>query len=307
MRCINRVVLLTVLLATPLASLLSEMALAQSGQPELVTIGTLAQLMRAGVGDDLLILVIGKAKKVEIDTSPQGIVVMKQAGFSDAVIRAIVERRTNDVLGSRSTPAMPPQQAAAPPGQLPPGLALPQQQVKFSEPDDPDAYYYLRESPAGASLEELERIRLDRRNMKVKSLPLIVVSSPTGRQVSEIDANRSPVRFRSGQSVFITNRANRVEVDGDYRRNIRLIRLDPKRNKRELVWSKSSLNVDADLAANMERERGIRLSATAVGQRSIKIMPEVPLPPGEYAFLGGDDRVGYVGEFFVYCFGIDKK
>ena len=108
MRCLRSMLLPVVLLATPLALLLSATGFAQGGHPELVTLPSLLELKRAGVGDDLLIMVIRKAKKVDFDTSPSGIVGLKNAGLTDAVIAAVMERQS----GSTSTPPAP----STPPG-----------------------------------------------------------------------------------------------------------------------------------------------------------------------------------------------
>ena len=272
-----------------------------SGQSEVVdasfaadeiNVGSVVQMMRQGLSDDKIVAVIETAPVVPFNTDPSYIAALRQGGFSEKILQAMVKRQ---VQGNRSSGQSEVVDASAP-GAVP-------------EPDS-DGYYYLQESSGTASLRALERVRLDRRNTKVKRPKLFVIASPTSRQVSEVEGNRSPVRFPSGlRQVFVVNRGDLIDVNGNYRRSIRLMRLDPKRRKREIVWGKFSMvnpNPSDNTAAQADRARGVRLSATAYGQRSIRIVPEAPLPPGEYAFMGGNAASGYAGEFLVFCFGIDK-
>ncbi|MEK7993397.1 MAG: hypothetical protein AAB403_06285 [Planctomycetota bacterium] len=92
---------LALILAAILATV-PAVALAQQQKQEVVDLEGVIQLVRAGVSDDIIIAVIKAAKASNFDTSPAGVIAMKQAGLSEPVIKAALEKQT---LAPSSSPA----------------------------------------------------------------------------------------------------------------------------------------------------------------------------------------------------------
>lgn len=70
----------------------------QPGQQAVFGIGSVVELQRAGYSDDVIIMTIRNGRNItfNFDTSADGLVMMKQAGFSDRIIAAILERAGNN-------------------------------------------------------------------------------------------------------------------------------------------------------------------------------------------------------------------
>ena len=76
--------------------------------------------------------------------------------------------------------------------------------------------------------------------------------------------------------------------------------LTSKGNKRELVIAKSHAFLGAAGSTSNLAEGEVPVTITRYGAHSLKIVPSMPLRPGEYAL---STRAAYLN---LFCFGVDE-
>ncbi|MDP2896381.1 MAG: hypothetical protein Q8Q12_07455 [bacterium] len=86
--------------------LLAIMPAALAAADQIIAKESIDVMKAAGCGDELIVAIIRSAKEVRIDTSVDGLIALKRAGYSDAIIRAIVERAPNSSPATAATPQL---------------------------------------------------------------------------------------------------------------------------------------------------------------------------------------------------------
>jgi hypothetical protein len=117
---------------------------------------------------------------------------------------------------------------------------------------------------------------------------------------SEFKPGKSPVRFRSGeQPQFVVRSFATAASTFDPNTLYVLRKLKKKGDKRELVMTESHGPLGLGGATSNLAEGVLPVTFERFGEHSLKIAPEKPLPPGEYAL---SRRAGMMD---LFCFGID--
>ncbi len=151
-----------------------------------------------------------------------------------------------------------------------------------SEPEFIDVFYRLD----GGKLVSLER----QSSTMVHSLVGVKFSSL-------IAESKSPVRFRSGESIEFVVRGSVLSSYGDPGQIYGMRKLTSKKDHREFLAF--AVAYGGLLGAKAKDMAHLPLDFARYGEGSIKVTTS-ELPPGEYAI----GRIG-IGTKAVFCFGID--
>ena len=120
--------------------LLSFLATA-GAQQEVINQDAVVRMVKAGIGDDVIIAVIRTAKKVDFTVTENSVVALKEAGVSQAIIKVLVERQAAATEAPQPAPVGPERQTLKPasdPPPSPPSGDRPRFPAIFAEEVTPD-------------------------------------------------------------------------------------------------------------------------------------------------------------------------
>lgn len=238
------------------------------------------KLVTAGFTDELIVAVIGGAAKTAFDLSPGGLVVLKKAGVSEAVIGAMLRwvaaPRAQESAAARTAPASG--EPAGRPGE------------PSSDIVPPEVGLYVR--VAG----ELVEIRPEIVNWRTGGmLKRMATAGLAGGHVNGwIATPRSPNRVTLPVEIII------YAPEGTSVSEYQLLRFDEKSSRREFRMMSTSM-VGARSGADVNL---IEFGSERVAARTYLIRLE-NLPHGEYGFLPpGLTAAGLAASGKVYSFSI---
>jgi hypothetical protein len=109
-------------------------------QQEVIGQDAVVRMVKAGIGDDVIIAVIRTAKKVDFTVTENSVVALKEAGVSQAIIKVLVERQATATEAPQPAPVGPERPVLKPasdPPSPPPG-DRPRFPAIFAEEFTPD-------------------------------------------------------------------------------------------------------------------------------------------------------------------------
>jgi hypothetical protein len=89
-------------------------------QQEVIGNDAVVRMVKAGIGDDVIIAVIRTAKKVDFTVTENSVVALKEAGVSQAIIKVLVERQATATEAPQPAPVGPERQILKPASDPPP-------------------------------------------------------------------------------------------------------------------------------------------------------------------------------------------
>jgi len=159
-----------------------------------------------------------------------------------------------------------------------------QVEKKPEEPEYIGVFFFLNEG----KLSGLERQKPDTK-VKVKGMGFGGAES-----LLQINGERSPVRFKSDQTLELVVRVTSQATDP--MSLIQFFRFEAKKGMRRLQLAKAgSMGMNGKSTIN---QNAVSFNAVKYGESSFKIVPANDLGPGEYCLSGQ-------GNQDAFCFGID--
>ncbi len=238
-----------------------------------LTNDSIIKMVKAGLGDDVIITVI-QAQPSKYSTSSVDLIVLKGAGVSDKIIKAMITKGGDTVVSPGPSPSTSTNESLGAPERGP-------------EPEFSGTVYWL--DRGSNKLNPLERQKVNM-GAKVKAMGFGGVKSMT-----EIEGERSPVRFAAeSKPEFIFQAAQYV----DPQTLVQIFRFTVKKGHRELINLQSRGFMGLSGVHSGEADKvSISFQASKYNESSIRITPAMPLPRGEYAIqqLGRE----------IFCFGVD--
>ena len=105
-------------------------------QQEVIDKDAVVRMVKAGIGDDVIVAVIRTAKKVDFTVTENSVVALKEAGVSQAIIKVLVERQATATEAPQPAPVGPERQILKPasdPPSSPPPVDRPRFPAIFAE------------------------------------------------------------------------------------------------------------------------------------------------------------------------------
>lgn len=245
-----------------------------------------ASMLRAGMNEATVIQAI-EASDGPFDTSANGLINLKKAGATDAVLQKVI---------AKSAPAF----------SVTNGLAVcaetPGKEVSiFMHDGDRELYLPTEKGTAGSSISSLSVLG--------SALTLGVVPV-TGREGITFHGARAGTRIASRTPTFPHIPMPSTMSPSDYPRAINLVHLKETGGSRVLNFMEGKLGVFGAGAENTAGKYLLPLTYTAEGPNCsfhgkevtpVVIEPQTPLAAGEYAIL----QAAGPGQVIFYTFGID--
>lgn len=158
--------------------------------------------------------------------------------------------------------------------------------VSTPEPEFADVFFGL----AGTNLVPLERQAV---TTQVNVTGFLIVN---GKGILAFPGAASPVRFRSGELVFVV-RSLSAATAADPTDLYHLRKLTPEKDEREAIMSTVHVSPLGASASNTRSDGVLPVRFSRYGASSYKVTVDA-LPRGEYA-------LGRAGEHTAFCFGVD--
>jgi hypothetical protein len=257
-----------------------------------ITNADVVKMVKAGLGETVVIAALRGSKKTSFDLSPDGLVALKAAGVSDAIITAMLNPDAPSRAVTVSTPAIP----ATPP---PP------------DPNDPmaphDAGIYIDLGSGSPRLVALESTTFKQgksggwlgsaMTMGIKKMKWkAVVRSPQAVQRT---------RNTSQSFYFYFEKKSSIDAGATNPSEFLLARMKAKKDSRELIVGEAG----AFGASSGTREKDtVEFLTEKLASGIFKVTPAESLTPGEYCFFmasgsSNPSQAGATGHLFD--FGVD--
>lgn len=240
------------------------------------------KMIKSGLGETVILQSIDSSQP-SFDTSADGLIQLKQAGASDAVIQRMLQKSNSGTA---------PQAAPSPGGEC-------RFRASYNHIGIEDGNRFMDVGFQQATGES--NINAGSAVLNLFTLGLAPVS---GKAYAVIDGDRSKVRVKNPTPVFWDLNADRGLNPDDL---IKLIRLTPARDKRMIAIGEASESLFTSNEKNAfppEAVIALRFEQTVAecmleGKKMsvYKAMPIQALDPGEYAIAYGDQS--------YYSFGVD--
>jgi hypothetical protein len=257
------------LLAAAVVVVLALGTLAAQSTPQVLTNADIIRMAEAKLGDPVILAAIEGATQARFDVTVDGLIALKRAGVSDAVITAM----------QKSVRAAP---SAAPPAALPvapsrPPTTMPAPVRPMAAPQEPtEPLVSFRVNPSTGELIPLEKARAKQPQMS--ALKEVWLDGPA-----------SPVTFKSGEPhTFVILL---VGVTPDHWTNpkttsrFQLERLTVKKNRR---YASLAPPIPLNVTPYGQPKLGLDKKKPNVPAHAYMFAPQYRLEPGEYALSWGD-------------------
>jgi hypothetical protein len=248
-------------------------AVTPSQSDEVMTNQTVIELVKAKMGDGLIISMI-KQSKAKFDTSAKAILQLKRAGVSDAVIQAMMAKEA-------TPPPSSPNSKDSTPLEQSDGLVT-----------TPTSFgIYLKQESA------LKQLTEHQADIKAKIGVSIIVPFASKRPYEcSIPGERAQQRTTHRTPTFT------VYLPGDQAATVELLSVKAEENKRMIVTFKRPY-LQAGVVQAVKKKT-IPVTLKPVSDKLIELIPKKPLDPGEYVLAILDLQGNNVK---AWDFGVDAQ
>lgn len=296
--------------------------------PAAMTNADVIKMANAGLSDDLIMGAIVKAARTKFDLSADGLIALKTAKVSDAVIKTMLNPTAP--LPAITAPAVAPaaKPAAVPPPAIPPtpgvpsigGSTVQHVGVSFDQPSTvaldgvTEAGIYLKLSDGNLELLEPTVYSGEASGNKFGHMALAFIPQNTQAVVRSLHANQ---RVKNPQPVFFfffeKGGAGLSNTGGTFvgymnsassPNEFALVRMKESTDERQITTAKNSSIKDR---VGVPSKDTIDVTFKRLKPGVYQLQPKSPLTPGEYCFFyqGGAADKGGVGKLFD--FGVDTS
>jgi hypothetical protein len=145
-------------------------------------------------------------------------------------------------------------------------------------------------------------IDLERQTAKIHTSAHSIVVATSAKSTAQIKPGKSPERLSASNLEFVV-RSPLAATSSDLSRFFVLRKVEKKGGKREIVITKvraySTIVTSSATATTNLDEGQIPITFTKFGEHSVRIVPNQPLTPGEYAL---STPIQFME---LFCFGVD--
>lgn len=264
-----------------LFSLLFIFFLNSYAQEETLTNKSIVDLSELGFSDDLIITKI-KTSKTDFDTSTEALKNLKEAGISDAIIKIMMNVEHDNTSNS--------EQAEAKTGIY---TKINGEFIKVL----PTVFSGTKTNMLASAF------TYGIADTNIKS----TLAGSTSRNIIPYNKPEFFFYFAETQNnAFTIGAANWWFMSSTSPNELALVRLSQKRNKRELKTGK--VNVYAGSEIGIDSKSTIEFNIIQIDEHTFKVIPDQPLPPGEYCFFyqGTIPHAGFVNQS-VFDFSIQPN
>jgi hypothetical protein len=276
------------------AALAASAALAGQKAARTLSNDDIVAMVKAGLGDPVVIAAIEQAGDAQFDTSPASLVALRRAGVPDAVLRAMLVRGAVSTAAA-GRPAPP----AATTGAVGPGPGIYMSQSESQRPED------------AAILEPTVITRVRSRGGWGTALSGGLAKTAI---VAEVRGSRATLRTRARSPVFYFRFGGQTEAfnsspfvgwlaSASSPNEFVLIQMYEERDRRELIIGKANAYSSS---TGVESENTVPVRIDRLGPGLYKVVPTEPLGVGEFCWFyaaGAGTLQGGVGKLFD--FGVD--
>jgi hypothetical protein len=256
------------------------------------------KLVNAGLSEELIVSTIN-ASPGHYDTSPDGLIALKNAGASDKVVSAVVARA--------SAPPPPPVAAPAP---AVPAVAAPVDENDPMSPHDPGIYLMTTAHDGSRKMILIERAGSGRQKTanvwgyafsyglsKAK-----IKAEVPGPHAATRTADATPVFYMYFPPTGNLGAADTISSPTQFS----LLKLEQKKDHRETAVGKIGIG---SAEAGNDSKNTFKFNTEKIRSYAYKVSPDMGLVAGEYAFIAttGMSTGAGGGSVVVFDFGVDGK
>lgn len=283
---------------------LAQQTPAQRAQPAALTNDDVIRMVRARLGDGVIVTRI-RSSTNRFDTGVDALIALRQAGVSDAVMQAMTEA----AAASAAAPPLASSGASVPPARAP------------ADPNDPAAshdpgiYVLIGDSSGPRRMMMLEPTGYGQSRASRGMLSSMTLGAVTAQRKLAVNGERAAIRVRQPRPQFyfyFEQRSSTASVPGQWAayfasasspNQFTLARFQTSRNRRELVVGESGAFYRERSGT---REQDVALfDFERLGAGIYRVTPRTDLAPGEYCFFFTTGSQYGTGGGQLFDFGID--
>lgn len=252
-----------------------------------------AKLIKAGLSDDLIVATINSSPPA-FDTTPDGLIALKNAGATEKVVAAVLARA--------SAPA-----PIAPVSATTTAVAVDENDPM--SPHDPGIYLLTIAHDGQKKMVLIERAGSGHQKTANIWGSAFTYGLSKAKVKAEVPGPHAPTRTQDTQPVFYMyfpatgslGAADTISSPTQFS----LLKLEEKKDHRETAVAKVGLG---SASAGNDEKRVVKFNAEKVKAYVYKITPAEALDTGEFAFLASTNlSAGTGGSVVIYDFGVDGR
>ena len=266
-----------------ISACLTFQALAGETEREVMDNAYVVRMVEMGLGESLILAKIDAAEKTAFATGLEEIVFLKEAGVSEGVIEAMVERGNRSIL--RSRPAAPAEPSAAAPA---PGYGFRNEDLGL------ETIQVALEAEDGE-----QRLRVLRGEFSTIAMGMMAFVDYPGLHARVRTSDRSPALLVRSRSPLTGGRYFWAKLDSDTDDGVRSLKISSAKGRLKSMFgnSRTFLEPDHDWVLEYEVED--------LGDDLWRVTPKEPLAPGEYGWYV--DLGAGAQQATIFDFGVDES